>query len=211
MEHRIQGSELNALEYIDLLHSRNENLQTETLFRRSILRGKIPVPDEGHAVSHSLLCHKNSHDNQPMKSILQRVSSASVVVDGITVGSISTGIMALVGFGKDDSESKLRPMLEKILTLRIFANDLGRFDRSLIDIKGELLLVPQFTLFADTSKGRRPEFFNALAPAEASRLFEKLVTLARETPDLTVASGSFGADMKVSLTNDGPVTISLEN
>jgi D-aminoacyl-tRNA deacylase len=145
-----------------------------------------------------------------MKAILQRVSKSSVVVNDVTIGSIDQGIMALIGFGKDDNESILPVMLEKILNMRIFSNQSGKFDYSLLDINGGLLLIPQFTLYADTSKGRRPEFFSALSPNEARILFNKIVALSRERLGKNAAAGEFGADMKVSLTNDGPVTINIE-
>ena len=118
--------------------------------------------------------------------------------------------MALVGFGAGDSTEKLDSLLDKIISMRIFPNEEGRFDKSLEDISGELLLVPQFTLYADTSKGRRPEFFAALAPTESAPLFSELVSRATKRLGRRAASGIFGADMKVMLINDGPVTISIE-
>jgi D-aminoacyl-tRNA deacylase len=146
-----------------------------------------------------------------MKSIIQRVSSASVLVDQKTIAEISTGILALVGFGELDDKNKLKPMAEKIANLRIFSNTEGRFDKSLLDLQGELLLVPQFTLYADTSKGRRPEFFSALRPELASPLFLEFVEICKTLGIQKVGQGIFGADMKISLINDGPVTICLEN
>ena len=145
-----------------------------------------------------------------MRTTLQRVTQASVTIDGTVVGSINHGITALVGFGADDTAAKIPLFLEKITLMRIFPNETGRFDKSLIDISGGLLLVPQFTLFADTSKGRRPEFFGALTPSVARPLFEELVSEAQKRMPGKVAAGVFGADMKVSLINDGPVTINLE-
>jgi D-aminoacyl-tRNA deacylase len=145
-----------------------------------------------------------------MKAIIQRVSESSVKVDGEIIGKINQGIMALIGFGQKDTETCLLPMFEKIINLRIFSNNDGKFDYSLLDINGGLLLIPQFTLYADTSKGRRPEFFSALSPNEACILFNKIVALSRERLGENAAAGEFGADMKVSLTNDGPVTINIE-
>lgn len=151
-----------------------------------------------------------------MKALLQRVSSAAVSVDGHVVGQIGQGLMVLCGFGKEDTEQNLKPILEKLLNLRIFAplepesDAAGKFDKSLLDIRGELLLVPQFTLYAETAKGRRPDFFSAKPPVEASQLFDKLLVLSKSY-DLKVSSGIFGANMQVSLVNDGPVTIMLEN
>ena len=145
-----------------------------------------------------------------MKAIIQRVSKASVAVDGEVVGEISRGIMLLIGFGEGDNEGKLAPMADKVLQMRIFPDDRGRFDRSLLDIGGELLLVPQFTLFADTSKGRRPEFFGALKPELATGLFDTFRQVCVARGIKRVERGIFGAHMHVALVNDGPVTISVE-
>lgn len=145
-----------------------------------------------------------------MKIILQRVTSARVTVDGSIVGQIGCGLVLLVGFGKGDNETCIQPMVEKISKLRIFENDAKKFDKDIIEAGGEVLAISQFTLFADTSKGRRPDFFQALEPAEASRLFDLFVDALRATPITNVATGIFGASMQVSLTNDGPVTIILE-
>ena len=147
-----------------------------------------------------------------MKLVIQRVSSSSIVVnDKIIAKSEIPGLLVLVGFGKEDTEAQLTQALNKIGTIRIFSNQDGRFDQSLMDIAGDLTLVPQFTLYADTSKGRRPEFFSALEPKEAARLFDILVLKSIELLGAEkVHSGEFGADMKVRLTNDGPVTITME-
>ena len=145
-----------------------------------------------------------------MKVVLQRVSSASVEVDEQIIGQIQGGILALCGFGSDDTTEVLGPMLEKIANMRIFPDQKGRFDQSLHDTSGQLLLVPQFTLYADTTKGRRPEFFKAKAPDEASKLFAMLCTKAEELLPGKVQNGAFGANMQVKLVNDGPVTIPLE-
>ncbi len=145
-----------------------------------------------------------------MKVHLQRVSSAAVHVDGAAVGTIDRGLLLLVGFGQNDTAAPLKPMAEKLCNMRIFPNDEGRFHFSVKDIQGGVLLVPQFTLFADTSKGRRPEFFGAMAPKEASALFDAFVEEFRSLGIQPVATGVFGADMKVSLVNDGPVTILVE-
>jgi D-tyrosyl-tRNA(Tyr) deacylase len=145
-----------------------------------------------------------------MKVILQRVTSASVTVDGSVVGQIGRGLVLLVGFGKGDNETNIAPMIEKICKLRIFENEAKKFDKDIIEAGGEVLAISQFTLFADTSKGRRPDFFQALEPQEASRLFDLFVGELRATPITKVATGVFGAKMQVSLTNDGPVTITLE-
>lgn len=145
-----------------------------------------------------------------MKVILQRVSSASVTVEGSIVGQIGHGLVLLVGFGKGDNESCVQPMVEKITKLRIFENDAKKFDKDIVEVGGEILAISQFTLFAETSKGRRPDFFQALEPGEASHLFDLFVKALRTTPITKVETGVFGAYMQVSLTNDGPVTITLE-
>ena len=145
-----------------------------------------------------------------MKIILQRVRSASVEIAGIKVGTIGQGVLLLVGFGEGDTESKLRPLAEKIAVMRIFPNAAGKFDRSLVDIGGSVLLVPQFTLFADTSKGRRPDFFGALKPELATPLFDQLKVVFEQILPGQVAAGRFGADMLVSSENDGPVTIPID-
>lgn len=145
-----------------------------------------------------------------MKVILQRVSRAKVTVLGEVVGEIAQGLLLLVGFGQGDTRACLQPMADKILTMRVFPNDAGRFDLSVLDVQGEILAVPQFTLYADTSKGRRPEFFQALKPQEAEALFGDLLSLLRDSGARRVASGVFGAHMLVESVNDGPVTITVE-
>ena len=146
-----------------------------------------------------------------MKVILQRVSRASVEVEHQIVGAIQSGLLVLAGFGKEDNSQKLAAMAQKIVTLRIFSNDLKKFDKSLLDSGGEILIVPQFTLFADTAKGRRPEFFQALEPTLAARYFDEFSEALAQLGVSKVAKGIFGAHMLVSLENDGPVTIPLEN
>lgn len=145
-----------------------------------------------------------------MKVILQRVSSAQVTSEGALLGEIGPGLLLLVGFGAGDNESSIAPMVEKLLKLRIFPNDAKKFDKDITEINGEILVVSQFTLFADTSKGRRPEFFGALEPKLASALFDRFLDALRATPVKKVAAGKFGAYMQISLVNDGPVTITLE-
>lgn len=143
--------------------------------------------------------------------VVQRVSASSVSVDGTVRGEIGRGLMLLVGFGLSDGAEILKPMAEKILNMRIFSNDQGRFDLSVLDLSGEILAIPQFTLYADTSKGRRPDFFGALPPAEASAFFERFVACLAELNGGRVHQGVFGASMSVSLTNEGPVTIILDS
>jgi D-tyrosyl-tRNA(Tyr) deacylase len=143
-----------------------------------------------------------------MIALIQRVSQAQVVVEGETVGAIGHGILLLLGVQKDDDGDKAKKLLDKVLSYRIFADDEGRMNRSLRDINGELLVVSQFTLAADTRKGTRPGFSKGAAPALAEALYDEFVATASE--QVRTASGRFGADMKVSLTNDGPVTFWLE-
>jgi len=142
-------------------------------------------------------------------ALVQRVTGAQVDVDGATVGAIGRGVLALVGVERGDGEAEAVRLAEKVATYRIFPDDEGRMNLSLADIGGAILAVPQFTLAADTKKGTRPGFSTAAAPAEGERLFERFVALSRSRI-ATVETGRFGADMKVSLVNDGPVTFWLQ-
>ena len=142
-----------------------------------------------------------------MKLVVQRVSHAGVSVDGECVGSINKGLMVLVGFGEGDSVREADYLSGKLVKLRIFEDEKGRMNKSLLDIGGELLLVPQFTLYAHTKKNR-PSFHKALAPDEAAKLFDYFTDKCREF--ISVETGVFGAYMEVSLLNTGPVTILLE-
>jgi D-tyrosyl-tRNA(Tyr) deacylase len=144
-----------------------------------------------------------------MIALLQRVSSASVVVDGATIGTIDAGLMVLVCAERNDTEKDADALLTKLLAYRVFADAAGKMNRSVTDTSGGLLLVPQFTLAADTKSGTRPSFTPAAAPADGLRLFSYFVEQAR-LKHPTVQTGQFGADMKVSLTNDGPVTFWLQ-
>ena len=144
-----------------------------------------------------------------MIGLLQRVARADVVVDGETVGEIGRGLMVLVGVEAGDSEREANRLLERLLGYRVFPDDAGKMNLSLTDIAGGLLLVPQFTLAADTNKGMRPSFSSAAPPEEGRRLFDYVVEEAR-SQHAAVAAGRFGADMKVSLTNDGPVTFWIQ-
>jgi D-tyrosyl-tRNA(Tyr) deacylase len=142
-------------------------------------------------------------------ALVQRVAEARVEVAGETVGAIGRGILALVAVEQGDGEAEAARLVERVLGYRIFADAEGRMNRSLTDIGGELLAVPQFTLAADTRKGARPSFSSAAAPEEGRRLFERFVALAGERLG-RVATGRFGAEMRVSLVNDGPVTFWLQ-
>jgi len=141
-------------------------------------------------------------------ALIQRVSKAAVAVDERLVGEIGSGILALIGFERGDETEQIEKLLTRLLTYRIFADDAGRMNLSLADTGGGLLLVPQFTLAADTRKGTRPGFSTAAAPELARTMFAKCVALAR-TRHAEVAAGEFGAHMQVSLVNDGPVTFWL--
>jgi D-tyrosyl-tRNA(Tyr) deacylase len=144
-----------------------------------------------------------------MIGLLQRVTEARVVVGGESVGAIGRGLLVLVGVQRGDDEQRAARLLERLLGYRVFPDEAGRMSLSLRDIRGGLLLVPQFTLAADTRKGTRASFTPAAPPEEGRRLFEHLVRQARASHP-QVATGRFGADMQVSLVNDGPVTFWLE-
>lgn len=144
-----------------------------------------------------------------MIGLLQRVSEASVKVDGHITGQIARGLLVLVGVEKQDDEATALRLLERILSYRVFPDEQGKMNLSLADIDGELLLVPQFTLAADTHKGTRPSFSSAAPPEQGKTRFEHFVNLAKNSHP-KVETGVFGADMKVSLVNDGPVTFWLQ-
>ncbi|HET9960814.1 MAG TPA: D-aminoacyl-tRNA deacylase [Nitrospiraceae bacterium] len=145
-----------------------------------------------------------------MRAVLQRVTHASVRVDDEVVGRIGTGLLILLGIAKDDGESALQYIVNKIQTLRIFSDEQGKMNRSLSDAGGAILLVSQFTLLGNTAKGRRPGFDQAAPPDKAKRLFEEAVTRLRRE-GMTVETGRFGAHMQVELLNDGPVTFILDS
>jgi D-tyrosyl-tRNA(Tyr) deacylase len=145
-----------------------------------------------------------------LKVLLQRVSKASVSIDGRIVGSIQRGLVALVGVANGDTESDVRYLALKTVNLRIFEDDLGKFNLSILDIKGELLIVSQFTLFADSIKGRRPSFTDAAPPDLAESLIEKYIT-AVQAYGVNTATGRFREHMLVEIHNDGPVTIMLDS
>lgn len=144
-----------------------------------------------------------------MRVLLQRVRRAKVSVDDEVVGQIGPGLLVFLGCGQGDGEKELIYMVEKTINLRIFADEEGRMNRSLLDMGGELLLVSQFTLYGDTRRGRRPSFAKAMDPAQAEELYERFASLARDA-GVKVATGRFGAMMDVELLNDGPVTIWID-
>jgi D-tyrosyl-tRNA(Tyr) deacylase len=144
-----------------------------------------------------------------MIGLLQRVTHASVVVEGATVGAIEQGLLVLIGVERGDTEAQADRLLDRLLTYRVFGDANQKMNLSVQDTAGGLLLVPQFTLAADTDKGTRPSFSSAAPPDEGRRLFQYFVDRAK-TRHAPVATGVFGADMKVSLLNDGPVTFWLQ-
>ena len=145
-----------------------------------------------------------------MKAVLQRVRSATVTVKGDTIASIAHGLVVLLGVSKDDSEADVSYMADKIPQLRIFSDEAGKMNRSIVDVKGELLLVSQFTLLGDIHRGRRPGFDAAAPPHMAQRLYESVAHAIREQ-GVQVHTGKFGANMVVTLENDGPVTFVLDS
>ena len=146
-----------------------------------------------------------------MRILIQRVKRASVTIDGKVHSSIDEGLLALVGFCESDTEDYLLPMADKMINLRIFEDDGGKMNLSLKDIDGSLLAVSQFTLYADCKKGRRPSFTDAKNPQEANALYEKFVLVCQKLLGKEIGTGVFGADMKVELLNDGPVTVMLDS
>ena len=144
-----------------------------------------------------------------MKVVIQRVNSASVTVNNEVVSKINNGLLVLVGLHTDDTEEKFDYFINKILNLRIFSDNAGVMNKSILDFGGEILLVSQFTLYADCKKGNRPSYMHAMPPKDAGMLYANFVTKFREKYS-KVFDGKFGAYMKVALENDGPVTIILE-
>lgn len=144
-----------------------------------------------------------------MKFVIQRVSHASVTVDGTVIGNIEKGYLVLIGVGQGDTRAEADRLVKKMLGLRIFPDENGKINLSLKDVGGELLLVSQFTLYADCSHGNRPGFTNAGEPELAKELYEYIIGICKDRVS-RVQQGSFGADMKVELVNDGPFTIILE-
>lgn len=144
-----------------------------------------------------------------MKFVIQRVSEASVCVREEMIGSIENGLLVLVGIGRGDTNAQTEWMVHKTLNMRIFEDDNGKMNRSVLDVGGGILLVPNFTLYADPSKGNRPSFMKAEKPDKARKVYEGVIKFMNKETDGEVQSGEFGADMQVSLINDGPVTIVL--
>lgn len=145
-----------------------------------------------------------------MRVVVQRVSHASVTIDGEVVGQIGRGLLVLVGINKTDGEAEITFLADKLVNLRIFPDDDDKMNRSLMDIQGELLVVSQFTLYGDCRKGRRPSFIDAAGPDHAIPVYERFVARLRES-GLNVETGRFGANMQVDLQNDGPVTLIIDS
>ena len=145
-----------------------------------------------------------------MKVVVQRALDASVEVDKKVIGEIKKGLMLLVGFTEGDNKETIVKMINKIINLRIFDDENGVMIKSLLDTKGSILSISQFTLYADTRKGRRPSYLNALRGEEATKLYDEFNQMLKDN-NIKVETGQFGADMKVRFTNDGPVTIILDS
>lgn len=145
-----------------------------------------------------------------MRAVIQRVSEASVTVDGRTTGAIGPGLLALVAVHEHDEESQMKWVADKTVKLRIFPDEQGKMNRSVLDIGGGLLLVSQFTLYGDVSKGTRPSFIESAGPEKAEAMYNRMVEYVRQTYGMDVQSGEFAAMMDVQLVNDGPVTLIIE-
>lgn len=145
-----------------------------------------------------------------MRAVVQRVSSSNVKVNGEVIGSIGRGLNVLIGISNDDTIEDIKYIKDKIINLRIFEDENDKMNFSVLDVKGELLIISQFTLYGDCRKGRRPNFMNAKGGEEAKVLYLKLIEMLQET-GLNVQTGEFGADMKVDIQNDGPVTLLLDS
>lgn len=145
-----------------------------------------------------------------MRAVVQRVKESKVEVDGKVIGSIGSGLLVLLGVGKEDDEKDVKYLVEKILNLRIFDDESGKMNLSLLDVKGELLVVSQFTLYGDCRRGRRPSYSESAPPENAKKLYEKFVEFSKNY-GIKVETGEFGANMQVSLVNDGPVTLLLDS
>ena len=146
-----------------------------------------------------------------MKLVIQRVKESNLKIDGNNFSSIGNGMVILIGISKEDDTSKLKKIVTKLSNLRIFNDEFGKMNKNINDIKGEILVVSQFTLYADIIKGNRPSFTNAAKPIIAINIYQKFIDELQAVINTKIKTGQFGADMKIELINDGPVTIILEN
>jgi len=146
-----------------------------------------------------------------LKLVIQRVKRSNLKINGVDFSSIGYGMVILIGISKDDNSSKLKKVVSKLSKLRIFNDYNGKMNKNINDINGEILVVSQFTLYADLKKGNRPSFINAAEPVKASKIYHNFIEELQTVINSKVRTGKFGADMKVELINDGPVTLVLEN
>jgi D-tyrosyl-tRNA(Tyr) deacylase len=146
-----------------------------------------------------------------MKIVLQRVSEASVQIDNKIIGKINFGYLILLGIGENDSEEDITWLVKKIINLRVFSDNKGKMNLSIKEVDGDILLISQFTLYASTKKGNRPSFINSASPEFAIPLYEKFITIMKNQLGQDIETGEFGADMKISSVNDGPVTIIIDS
>ena len=146
-----------------------------------------------------------------MRLVIQRVTEASVTVSDEVIGAIETGLLVLLGVHNDDTEDDIAWLCNKLIQMRIFSDDDDKMNRSVQDLSGAILVISQFTLFASTKKGNRPSYMQSAAPEKANMLYEKFVSRLRSNDNITVETGAFGADMKLRLLNDGPVTIIIDS
>ena len=146
-----------------------------------------------------------------MKLVIQRVKKSILKINGVNISSIGYGMVILIGISKDDNSSKLKKVVSKLSKLRIFNDYNGKMNKNINDINGEILVVSQFTLYADLKKGNRPSFINAAEPIKASKIYHNFIEELQTVVNTKVRTGKFGADMKVELINDGPVTIIMDD
>ena len=146
-----------------------------------------------------------------MKLVIQRVTSSSLYIEGSLISQIKKGLVVLIGISKSDTENVIEKLVKKLLNLRVFEDENSKMNNSILDIGGEILLVSQFTLYADTSKGNRPSFINAADPKNAELLYNKFLEKLNIVFGDNIKTGRFGANMQIELVNDGPVTIIIEN
>tara|TARA_B100000900_G_scaffold153129_1_gene130064 strand:+ start:189 stop:632 length:444 start_codon:yes stop_codon:yes gene_type:complete len=146
-----------------------------------------------------------------MKLVIQRVTSSSLYIEGSLISQIKKGLVVLIGISKSDTENVIEKLVKKLLNLRVFEDENSKMNNSILDIGGEILLVSQFTLYADTSKGNRPSFINAADPKNAELLYNKFLEKLKIVFGNNIKTGKFGANMQIELVNDGPVTIIIEN